>query len=135
MTGNEAGAFGEMARKSINVIPVPTPTPVPPPPPTPVPTPKPTPYVPYLAYGKFILYDTAGRQMTGGPWEWIYDGPLVSNYHRSSYFSPSSWPYSDWDIGGPNGQYRIYKTGCRGSGSFSMNNGGNKGTVVFQMIG
>jgi hypothetical protein len=137
MTGNEAGGFGEIASKSIMVVPVPTPTPTPTPVPTIAPTPVPTdpPYVSYVAYGKFILYDRNGRQMTGGPWYWIYDGPFGSNNLRSSYFSEPSWPYPDWDIGGPNGQYHIYKDGCTGSGSFSMNNGGNKVTIIFHVIG
>jgi|AGTN01.3.fsa_nt_gi hypothetical protein len=140
MISNDAGTFGEIAGKSIRVIPTPTPTPVPTPAPTPAPTPKPTPVptptppMSYLAYGKFALYDLNGNQMIGGPWEWVYSGPLISNNHRSSYFSEPSWSYPDWDIGGPNGQYYVYKPGCIGSGSFSMNNGGNKGTIIFRMI-
>jgi hypothetical protein len=140
MISNEAGGFGEIASKSIKVVPVPTPVPTPTPAPTPVPTIAPTPaptyppYMAYVAYGKFILYDSSGKQLIGGPWCWIYDGPLGLNNLRSSYFSQPSWPYPDWDIGGPNGQYRIYKEGCTGSGSFSMNNGGTKGTIIFRVI-
>jgi hypothetical protein len=80
------------------------------------------------------LYDSSGRQLIGGPWGWAYDGPLGLNNLRSSYFSEPSWPHPDWDIGGPNGQYRIYKDGCIGSGSFNMGNGGIKDTIVFQVL-
>jgi hypothetical protein len=104
--------------------------------PTIAPTPEPTypPYVAYVAYGKFALYDKYGKQIFGGPWYWTYDGPFGRNNLRSSYFNEPSWPHPDWDIGGPNGQYYIYKEGCSGSGSFSMNNGGDKGTITFRFI-
>lgn len=135
MSGDEAGRFGEIAGKNITVVPTPTPTPAPTPAPTIAPTPVPTypPYEAYVAYGKFALYDKYGRRMIGGPWLWIYDGPFGRSI-RSSYFSEPSWPYPDWDIGGPNGQYYIFKEGCIGSGSFSMNYGGNKGTIIFRFI-
>jgi hypothetical protein len=136
MTGDEPGEFGEIARKSINVVSASTPAPVPTPVPTVAPTPEPTypPYETYVAYGKFILYDFYGHRMIGGPWTWVYDGPFGPYNLRSSYFSESSWPYPDWDIGGPNGQYRVYKDGCTGSLSFNMNNGGEKGTVTFKFL-
>jgi hypothetical protein len=136
MTGDDAGGFGEIASKRIIVTTVPTPTPAPTPWPTIAPTPEPTypPYESYVAYGKFVLYDSYGRQMFGGPWYWIYDGPFGSNNLRSSYFCEPTWPHPDWDIGGPNGQYYVYKEGCTGSGSFSMNNGGVKGTITFRFI-
>lgn len=146
MTGNEAGEFGEIANKNIKVVPTPTPTPTPTSVPTPVPTPAPTP-VPtiaptpgptsppgFVAYGKFILYDTNGVQLIGGPWFWMYDGPFGPNRLRSSYFNEPWWPGPDWDIGGPAGQYHIYKEGCTGSGSFSMGNGGLKDTIIFRII-
>lgn len=136
MTSNEIGSFGEIATQTISVVDIATPTPtsVPTLKPTIVPTAQPTPYNAYVAYGKFLLYGRDGTQQIGGPWYWIYDGPYGQNNLRSSYFSDPSWPYPDWDIGGPNGQYRIYKAGCTGSMSFSMNNGGFKGTVVFHVF-
>jgi hypothetical protein len=136
MAGNDAGEFGELAGKSIKVVPVPTPTPSPTIVPTIAPTSAPTypPYEAYVAYGKFALYDIYGRQLFGGPWVWSYDGPFGRNNLRSSYFSEPSWPYPDWDIGGPAGQYHVYKEGCTGSGSFSMNIGGYKGTITFRFI-
>jgi hypothetical protein len=138
MKSDEAGGFGEIASKNITVVllPTPTPTPKPTPVPTIAPTPAPTypPYESYVAYGKFELYDVNGKQMIGGPWYWLYNGPFGSNNLRSSYFNEPSWPHPDWDIGGPNGQYYIYKEGCRGSGSFNMNYGGNRGTIIFNVI-
>lgn len=140
LNGAESGRFGETAKKSIKVIPAPTQTPAPTPAPTSVPTSVPTsmpttpPQIAYLAYGKFALFDKYGRQMFGGPWLWIYDGPLGQHNLRSSYFSEPSWPYSDWDIGGPSGQYHIYKDECAGSLTFNMGPGGNKGTVTFVYI-
>jgi hypothetical protein len=86
-----------------------------------------------VAYGKFILYDRNGIQQIGGPWFWTYDGPFGNNRLRSSYFNEPWWPGPDWDIGGPAGQYRIYKEGCNGSGSFSMGNGGLKETIIFHL--
>jgi hypothetical protein len=136
MTGNESGGFGEIACRIITVVTIPTSTPSPTLVPTIAPTSTPTypPYMSYVAYGKFVLYDKTGNQMVGGPWYWIYNGPFGLNNLRSSYFSEPSWPFPDWDIGGPNGQYYIYKDGCTGSGSFSMANGGNKGTIIFRII-
>jgi hypothetical protein len=119
------GWFGETAGATVRVVARATPTP------------RPTserPYVSYVAYGKFVLYDTSNRQITGGPFGWAYDGPFGRGNQRSSYFSEPWWPHPDWDIGGPNGQYHVYKDGCTGSGTFSMNNGGEKGTIVFHMI-
>jgi len=136
MTGDEAGGFGEIADKSIRVVsaptPVPTPTPALTPEPTIAPTPAPTypPYVAYVAYGKFKLIAKDGSQRWGGIGLWCYDGPTCYHNQRSSYFNEPWCPYPDWDIGGPNGHYKIYSDYYTGSDSFDMNNGGFRGTIT-----
>jgi hypothetical protein len=69
-----------------------------------------------------------------GQIRYYYDGPLGRHFERSSRGSSSDDnPTWDWDIGGPNGHYRIYNDvdGYTGEFQFEMNNGGNKGRVVF----
>ncbi|WP_424359642.1 hypothetical protein [Methanocella sp. MCL-LM] len=87
-------------------------------------------YQAYVASGNFRLIGTDGRERTNCMCVWCYDGPLVRHNSRSSYVKKDG--YADWDIGGPNGQYRIYSDDYHGSMGFSMNNGGNKGTVTFR---
>jgi hypothetical protein len=118
-------SFGETASKNIRVVPVITPTPEP----TPVPTTPP--YMSYVAYGKFIVIGTDGRQQIGYLFPWCYDGPLVRHNQRSSYLNEPWWPYADWDIGGPNGYYYVYSDFSDGSGSFEMNYGGSRGPFTF----
>ncbi len=67
-----------------------------------------------------------------GPIKYYYDGPLGNHFERSSRGASSDddsrW---DWDIGGPNGHYRIYSDSYSGGLQFKMNNRGNKGKVIF----
>lgn len=122
MNKDGLGWFGETAGATVRVVPKVTATPQP--------TNRP-PYEAYVAYGKFVLIGIDGKQKIGGPWGWCYDGPLVRHNQRSSYFSEPSWPNPDWDIGGPNGHYTIYSDYFTGIFSFEMNNGGDKGRVIF----
>ncbi len=124
MTKDWYGEFGEIASKSVQVLPVVTATPAP--------TPEPTypPYLGYVAYGKFVMIGPEG-QKTGYLFRWCYDGPLTLHNQRSSYLNEPWWPFSDWDIGGPNGYYRIYSDYYRGSMAFDMDYGGLKDTVIF----
>ncbi|MCD1294777.1 hypothetical protein CUJ83_07165 [Methanocella sp. CWC-04] len=108
--------FGESATQTIHVI-SPTPTP---------PAPTPDPYQAYIATGTMTLIQKNG-QLHPGCISYVYDGPLCSHYSRASY-------YESWDIGGPNGHYRIYKDQCIGELQFEMNYGGPKGSVTFREI-
>lgn len=107
--------FGETASCTIRVV-SPTPTPRPP-------APTPDPYQAYIAWGTMRLIERNGN-MYNGCIPFVYDGPLCKHYTRASY-------YERWDIGGPNGHYRIYSDRYSGGMGFDMNNGGNKGTVTF----
>jgi hypothetical protein len=129
-------AFGQIAGCTINVrtIPSPTPTAIPGPGPGPNPTATPTPVPQNNAHGKMILKFTNGYPDYTGPIRYYYDGPLGRHFERSSRGASSdSDPTWDWDIGGPNGHYRIYNDVDHYSGElqFDMNNGGNKGRVTF----
>jgi hypothetical protein len=74
-----------------------------------------------------------------GPVRYYYDGPLGNHFERSSSGAtvPPTPSHCDWDIGGPNGHYRIYNNNYKvGSNlandyQFNMDNGGYKGQVVF----
>jgi hypothetical protein len=74
-----------------------------------------------------------------GPVRYYYDGPLGNHFERSSSGAtiPQNSGHCDWDIGGPNGHYRIYnnkyKVGISLANDypFDMSNGGYKGQVVF----
>jgi hypothetical protein len=69
-----------------------------------------------------------------GPLRFYYDGPLGRHFERSSRgASDDSSPTWDWDIGGPNGHYKIYNDVdyYLGGIEFEMNDGGNKGKVIF----
>ena len=132
MMWNGHYAFGQIAGCTINVKAAPTPTPAPTqrPPATPTPTPEPQ----YNAHGKMTLFLSDGFEYTG-PIRYFYDGPLGNHFERSSRGASSdSDPRWDWDIGGPNGHYKIYNDVNHYSGGlqFEMNNGGNKGKVVFR---
>ncbi|AFC99408.1 hypothetical protein Mtc_0645 [Methanocella conradii HZ254] len=125
-------AFGQVAGCTINVKALPTPTPAPTqrPPASPTPTPEPQ----YNAHGKMTLLHINGFEYTG-PIRYFYDGPLGKHFKKSSRGASSdNDPRWDWDIGGPNGHYRIYNDvdGYSGELQFEMNNGGNKGKVVFR---
>lgn len=125
MQGGGYGWFGDEARKHVRVEAAVTPTPGP--------TPEPTspPYVAYDAYGKFIMIGRNGMQETGYLFLWCYDGPFGPHNQRSSYLNEPWWPHPDWDIGGPNGHYRVYSDYYDGSGTFEMNNGGTRGPFTF----
>jgi hypothetical protein len=134
--------FGQIAGCTINVKAVATPTPTPTPtsnPPKPV-SPTPTAVPHYNAHGKMVLYQSNGQPYLG-PIGFNYDGPLGNGLQRSSAgASDPNYPYSDWDIGGPSGHYRIYKNGCkvlRGGSEvndfqFDLNSYMDVGTVVFK---
>lgn len=96
--------------------------------PTITPTPGPgatmDPYQAYTATGSMVLILHDGEYFNGCI-SYVYDGPICNHYSRASY-------YDKWDIGGPNGHYRIYKDGYIGEKQFDMNNGGNKGLVTFR---
>lgn len=136
MTWNGHYAYGQIAGCTINVKALPTPTPTPTATPNPIgpkPTPTPTPLPQYNAHGKMTLKYYTGEEYRG-PLRYYYDGPLGKHFERSSRgASDDNSPTWDWDIGGPNGHYRIYNdvNGYSGGLEFDMNNGGNKGKVVF----
>lgn len=126
--------FGQIAGHTINVKAAPTPTP------TPVPTnkppeqvsPTPTPVPHYNAHGKMIMYKNNGEPYLG-PILFYYDGPLGNRLQRSSAgASNPDYPYSDWDIGGPVGHYRLYRDDCSNSFQFYMNSYMDVGTVTFR---
>ncbi len=128
--------FGQIAGWNINVKPIPTPTPTP----TAVPTnkppvsPTPTPAPQYNAHGKMTLIYARWSSRYKGQIRYYYDGPLGNHFERSSRGASSdNDPTWDWDIGGPNGHYRIYNDVDHYSGGFQfdMNNGGSKGRVIF----
>jgi len=126
-------AFGQIAGCSIDVKAVPTPTPTATPGPGPGEhiTPTPPPPMQYNAHGKMTLIHINGFEYTGQI-RFFYDGPLGKHFERSSRGASSdSDPRWDWDIGGPNGHYRIYNDVDDYSGelTFDMNNGGNKGKL------
>jgi hypothetical protein len=109
--------FGIEANKTILVaLSPPSPTPVPPGPTT-------EPYVSYSATGTMTLVEHTGKMYTGCI-PYYYDGPLCNHYSRASY-------YDIWDIGGPNGHYKVYNEAYYGQFEFDMNNGGSKGTISF----
>jgi flagellin-like protein len=132
--------FGQIAGHTITVkaVPTPTPTPTPTPGPTSNPpgqvTPTPTPATQYNAHGKMVLKFFNGYPDYMGQLRYYYDGPLGKHFERSSRgATDDSNPTWDWDIGGPNGNYNIYNDVDHYSGGlqFDMNNGGNKGRVIF----
>jgi len=126
--------FGQIAGCAINVIAAATPTPTPtasPPGPGPQPTPTAVPDQ-FNAHGKMWLY-TGNNVAYDGCIPYYYDGPLVTHTLRASRgaaWKTDSW---DWDIGGPNGYYRMYYDKYTSEFSFQMNNGGVKGPVIFYM--
>lgn len=138
--------FGQIAGCTINVKAQPTPTPTPTPSSggtttsdTTTPTPMP---MQYNAHGRMILKYLNGAPDYTGILRYYYDGPLGNHFDRASRgASDDSYPYWDWDIGGPNGNYRIYNDinnykvyrngGFFEDYPFDMNNGGNKGRVIF----
>jgi hypothetical protein len=136
MTWGGHYAFGQIAGCTINVRAAPTltPTATPGPGPSKDPTPTPTIMPQYNAHGKMTLIQSDGEEYTGSI-RYYYDGPLGKHFERSSRGASSdNDPTWDWDIGGPNGHYRIYNDVDRYSGEkqFDMNNGGNKGKVIFR---
>jgi hypothetical protein len=122
MVAKDSIWFGEQAEKNVKVNARSQPA-----------APKPTPDEPYEAFvasGNFRIIGTDGRERTNCMCVWYYDGPLIRHNLRSS--SVKNDGYADWDIGGPNGNYRIYSDEYIGVSQFSMNYGGYKGTIVFQ---
>ncbi|CAJ37572.1 hypothetical protein [Methanocella arvoryzae] len=89
-------------------------------------------YQAYVASGNFRIIKGNGNERTNCMCVWCYDGPLVRHNLRSSYVKNDG--YADWDIGGPNGNYRIYSDEYIGGSQFDMCNGGYKGTVTFYEI-
>ena len=125
--------FGQIAGCTINVIaavtPTPTPTANPPGPGKPTPTPTAVPDQ-FNAHGKMWLYLTDGSPYDGCI-PYYYDGPLVTHTLRASRgaaWKTDSW---DWDIGGPNGHYRMYYDNYLNDFNFDMNGGGIIGPVIF----
>lgn len=128
--------FGQIASCTIDVKAAATPTPaaIPGPGPGPNPTPTPTPEPQYNVHGKMVLKFYNGAPDYTGSLRYYYNGPLGRHFERSSRGASSdSNPTWDWDIGGPNGHYRIYNDVDHYSGElqFEMNNGVNKGRVTF----
>ena len=124
--------FGQIAGHTINVKAVATPTPTPAPTNNPPASPTPTPVPHYNAHGKMILYSSYGQPYLG-PIGFYYDGPLGNRLQRSSAgASDPSYPYSDWDIGGPVGHYRLYRDDCVNDFQFNMNGYMDVGTVSFR---
>ncbi|WP_254591367.1 hypothetical protein [Methanocella conradii] len=126
MMWDEHYAFGEIAGCTINVKALPTPTPTP----TQRPPASPTPEPQYNAHGKMWLYEPSGNPYDGCI-PYYYDGPLVSHVlkaSRGAAWKTESW---DWDIGGPNGHYRMYYNDYSNDFNFDMNGGGVKGPVIF----
>jgi hypothetical protein len=93
----------------------------------------PTSLLQYNAHGKMILRHKNGFEYKGSI-RYFYDGPLGKHFERSSRGASSiKDPRWDWDIGGPNGHYRIYNDvdGYAGGLEFDMNYGGSKGIIIF----
>jgi hypothetical protein len=126
--------FGQIAGCTITVKNPPTPTPTPNPP-----APTPDPYQAYLAYGKMYLNEPDGTQYRGIiPFYCDGNDPYNRKIYQQAPFSArgsSSSPDAPWDIGGPNGHYRLYYYAYGNDFSFDMNNGGEKGPVIFYRTG